>query len=1059
MTIVESERERLQAILEFWHQIEFFIPFDVSARAESRKNRMSFWLHVQSLEDDTDKARRPVIPEEKEVSGFTIFFGIFDKSETTQTTAKFCLPPEELVSYEDTERSEMEGDTCFASLDLNTAGHPLFETFAISTLPWALGKAQKGDLAALSTSAFVQSMQHLKELLFNFQEQRRLDDLEGEAEHALTPNEILALNTLLQDWAEFTPKGDRPVALVELRLRDKRNRQLALSEQSPENADNLKEEADDDDDGEAEQDIGILNSFYLEDLERAITTVQEGNIPDALKQYLTPLSPEKRVDLYTHAGHRTLLEMLHPRNLNHGRWSSEPHHAMSLMQQFAINSAAQIRESGGVFSVNGPPGTGKTTLLRDIISDTIVKRARILSTLPSAGKAFQGKSKSISFQRGKPAHVSTLIPELTGFEMVVASSNNAAVENISRDLPKRESVAQGSTIEYLQTVAHKVAAQTPKGPSFAQAAKDFKDFKDADSALKARLEGYIRLADLFAEIGHISLEDFCIDIARAIRDAEDDRQKAELIQSTVTTEINDLEAQLLELKEHERLLDRTAPAWWHALLPTHTGRSYRASKAKNAREQIVITDHLVHLRRSLKEARSIFDEASQQLQQHKIQHAARVKLWHNKRDELAQLRLALGDPDIPAEPSDLEKDHFQIAGLWHSDDLAQQRTLLFESVLRLQAAWLAEVGRSKGGFGGNIVAINRLLSSNLPMDRKMIAVLWQSFFMIVPVVSTTFASFARQFQGLATGDLGWLFIDEAGQAVPQAAVGALLRARRAVIIGDPLQIEPVFTLLTAFIRTLAALSPFTSNEDYAPTRVSVQTLADRSNRFGTVVARDGEADLWIGSPLRVHRRCVDPMFSLANDIAYDGKMVFGLADRSSSNDIAPRFGSSAWIDIKGLVAGKQNVPEQVNFIVDVLIASVRRDGNLPMLYIITPFKEIKFALITAIEQAAWISSDGQRIPRPSKLKAWMKERVGTVHTFQGKEENAVFMVLGTDATRQGATKWAASKPNLLNVAVTRARHRIFVVGDYDIWRTHPYFETAATMLPSISQSGFLTRMG
>ncbi|WP_343207341.1 DEAD/DEAH box helicase [Agrobacterium rosae] len=962
-------------------------------------------------------------------------------------------------------------------------------------------------------------MQHLKELLFNFQEQRRLDDLEGEAEHALTPNEILVLNKLLQDWAEFVPNGDRPVALVELRLRDKRNRQLALPERSAENTDSLKEDGDDDDDSEAEQDIGILNSFYLEDLERAIATVQEGNIPDALKQYLTPLSPEKRVDLYTDAGHRALLEMLHPRNLNHGRWSSEPHHAMGLMQQFAINRAAQIPESGGLFSVNGPPGTGKTTLLRDVISDTIVKRARILSILPSAGKAFQGKSKSISFQRGKPAHVSTLIPELTGFEMVVASSNNAAVENISRDLPKRGSVAQGSTIGYLQTVAHKIAAQTPKGsfthledkevpwgliscvlgnarnrrqfadrfnfeaednktaklredekpfqtiwgwiksykgPSFAQAAKDF---KKVDAALKARLERYVKLADLFAEIGHISLEDFCVDIARAIRDAKDDRQKAELTQSTVTTEINELEAQLLELKEHERLLDRTAPAWWHALLPTHTGRSYRASKAKNAREQIIITDHLVRFRRSLKAARSTFDEASQQLQQHKIQHAARVKLWHNKRDELAQLRQALGDPNIPAEPSDLEKDHFQIAGLWHSDDLAQQRTLLFESALRLQAAWLAEVGRSKGGFGGNIVAINRLLSSNLPMDRKMVAVLWQSFFMIVPVVSTTFASFARQFRGLAPGDLGWLFIDEAGQAVPQAAVGALLRARRAVIIGDPLQIEPVFTLPTTFIRTLAALSPFTSNEDYAPTRVSVQTLADQSNRFGTNMARDDEADLWIGSPLRVHRRCVDPMFSLANDIAYDGKMVFGLADRSSSDAIAPRFGSSAWIDIKGSATGKQNVPEQVNFIVDVLIASVRRDGNLPMIYIITPFKEIKYALITAIEQAVWISPDGQRIPRPIKLKTWMEERVGTVHTFQGKEENAVFMVLGTDATRQGATKWAASKPNLLNVAVTRARHRIFVVGDYDIWRTHPYFDTAATILLSISQSGFLTRIG
>ncbi|MGO4092002.1 AAA domain-containing protein, partial [Staphylococcus aureus] len=111
--------------------------------------------------------------------------------------------------------------------------------------------------------------------------------------------------------------------------------------------------------------------------------------------------------------------------------------------------------------------------------------------------------------------------------------------------------------------------------------------------------------------------------------------------------------------------------------------------------------------------------------------------------------------------------------------------------------------------------------------------------------------------------------------------------------------------------------------------------------------------------------------------------------------------------------------------------------NEPSSFVISPFSAVQQQIKRMLKQQLPTRIDIER----TKINQWVDKSIGTVHTFQGKEAQKVYFVIGTDNTQDGAVNWSCEKPNLLNVAVTRAKKEFYVIGDMQRIQMKPFYET------------------
>ena len=141
-------------------------------------------------------------------------------------------------------------------------------------------------------------------------------------------------------------------------------------------------------------------------------------------------------------------------------------------------------------------------------------------------------------------------------------------------------------------------------------------------------------------------------------------------------------------------------------------------------------------------------------------------------------------------------------------------------------------------------------------------------------------------------------------------------------------------------------------------------------------------------------------------------------------DVHSQAGTGHWVPAEGDTAR-------------TLIRPLTQDYQVraEQLFLITPFRDCAKELV-GIARAMGLD--------------W--RRAGTIHTAQGREADIVILVLG-GGDQPSPKNWVAEKPNMLNVAVSRAKKRLYIIGDRADWSQRRYFDDAVRHLPVASPGG------
>lgn len=305
------------------------------------------------------------------------------------------------------------------------------------------------------------------------------------------------------------------------------------------------------------------------------------------------------------------------------------------------------------------------------------------------------------------------------------------------------------------------------------------------------------------------------------------------------------------------------------------------------------------------------------------------------------------------------------------------------------------------------------LPDDIPwMDKDLLlfANATKNFLDIFNIISVTSLS-AKASLPLSNELFDMVVIDEASQCDIASAIPMILRAKQLVVIGDPLQLKHI-TSLNKFEEEKIKEHLHLSSSVYL--KYKEKSLWDYSKGFLETATNNNEV-INLDKHYRSHKNIIEyPIEFFYSQIGLKIEVC------TKIDDFPIQPSGIKWIDVIGTHRAPHiNINDlEVSKVIEKTIELEKDFPNISI-GVVTPFRHQANEIIN-------------RLPIGIKQKI----TVGTAHEFQGDEKDVmIYSLVVTNNSPNSKIYWIDNMvPESVNVAVTRARNTIYIVGNKEYIR-------------------------